>query len=135
MKTSTKQKALKKKMLPTVLFQRNVVLNSNLLEKWLQLGNLFSKFEAAFKIIGPKPASNGSVRRIKFNWEIHLVVTLKLWNHWLAYTSMIKYRTQTLISFMAKNVVKQLAIRCALLSVDQKRSILLQTYLHTKYLE
>ena len=67
MKTSTKQKALKKKMLPTVLFQRNVVLNSNLLEKWLQLGNLFSKFAAAFKIIGPKPASNGSVRRIKFN--------------------------------------------------------------------
>ena len=59
MKTSTKQEALKKKMLPTVLFQRNVVLNSNLLEKWLQLGNLFSKFAAAFKIIGPKPASNG----------------------------------------------------------------------------
>ena len=109
-------------MLPTVLFQRNVVLNSSLLEKWLQLGNLFSNFAAAFKIIGPKPASNGSVRRIKFNWEIHLAVTLKLWNYWLAYTSMIKYRTQTLISFMAKNVVKELAIRCALLSVDQKRS-------------
>ena len=47
-------------------------------KKWLQLGNLFSKFAAAFKIIGPKPASNGSVRRIKFNWEIQLVVTLKL---------------------------------------------------------
>lgn len=93
-----------------------------------QLGNLFSKFLAAFKMIGLngfsiviyfelfysvfevkkkknskcwwedvfpeishwKPASNGSVPLIKFNWEIHLDVTLimKLRNYWLAYTRM-----------------------------------------------
>ena len=38
----------------TVLFQRNVVLNSNQLEKLQQLGSLFSNFLAAFKIVGPK---------------------------------------------------------------------------------